>query len=538
MKHSIFILFVLFKTLSLIAQPSYVPKFKQADPLFMHNITSNYNKKNNSLGLDRYNAIKPSSDIYSIKDSGFYFVNLRYDDKSILGGYGLCKLNLNNFNLDFCYEDIYDSLSSKYYNVRSTLHVNNDNINIFGVRGINVENFASPLDFGFHRIHNIYNGQIIKEYIDTTNKIKIRHPNANFTGLSSSNSFIYICPLTYKYGKIRFEIELWQFDTLMNQKLIKLIKHDSIQPLLFNSYQRTQSHLLSDSTYMVWLEQVPTDFSKYKYYNWLYFINFADTSNVKVKLVDATDKIKFNPFNQTIRFYPKNGEITIMDVWQDSLGKIYSYQLTMDEHGNEKSYIEKIKIDEDLQYGGVYPLRITDTMSYYLVANSIKSQKYFSYDIVKVDPFGIGTYVASLYTKNDNDDMVYYAYQMHMTDDDVIILNGIYGRELYLVETNTWLVGFKLQDLIKGSQPNSNDEVIKEDPNLAVYPNPSNGKYKIEAESAIKSVTVLSINGSQIEFQKNINQGEIDISHLPNGYYLIIIYEANGTITRKSVVKQ
>lgn len=95
----------------------------------------------------------------------------------------------------------------------------------------------------------------------------------------------------------------------------------------------------------------------------------------------------------------------------------------------------------------------------------------------------------------------------------------------------------KAADLNKGSQPNSNDEVIKEDPNLVVYPS-SNGKYKIEAESAIKSVTVLSINGSQIEFQKNINQGEIDISHLPNGYYLIIIYEANGTITRKSVVKQ
>ena len=41
-----------------------------------------------------------------------------------------------------------------------------------------------------------------------------------------------------------------------------------------------------------------------------------------------------------------------MDVWQDSLGKIYSYQLVMDEHGNEKSYIEKIKIDGDIPYGG------------------------------------------------------------------------------------------------------------------------------------------------------------------------------------------
>ena len=68
-----------------------------------------------------------------------------------------------------------------------------------------------------------------------------------------------------------------------------------------------------------------------------------------------------------------------------------------------------------------------------------------------MDPSGKGTYVASLFTENDKDDMVYFAYQMHMTDDDVIILNGVYGRELYLTESNTWLVGFKLQDLIKGS---------------------------------------------------------------------------------------
>jgi hypothetical protein len=60
---------------------------------------------------------------------------------------------------------------------------------------------------------------------------------------------------------------------------------------------------------------------------------------------------------------------------------------------------------------------------------------------------------------------------------------------------------------------------------------------KIEAESAIKAVTILSINGKQIEFQKKLNQGEIDISHLPNGYYIVIIHEENGTITRRSIIK-
>ena len=47
--------------------------------------------------------------------------------------------------------------------------------------------------------------------------------------------------------------------------------------------------------------------------------------------------------------------------------------------------------------------------------------------------------------------MVYFAYQMHMTDDDVIILNGVYGRELYLTESNTYLVGLK-KIWLKGSQ--------------------------------------------------------------------------------------
>ena len=503
----------------------------------MYNISSNYNKKVNAKGIDSYTAIKPYFNQLKVQDSNLYLINYRYDDISIFGGYGLCKLNLNKYNLEYCYEDSYDSLSREYYNYKFSFNVNKENIDIYGVRGTNIENVSSPLNYGFYRQHDKNDGHIIKEYTDRNNLIKVRNNNfINFTNLANPNSYLYICLNKYQYGKIRFEIELWQFDTLMNQRLIKTIKHDSIQPLLFNSYQRTLSYLISDSTYMVWLEQIPTDFNKYKNYQWLYFINFADTSNIKVIKIDATDKIKLR-FANTIRFYPNNGEITIMDVWQDSLGKIYSYQLVMDEHGNEKSYIEKIKIDGDIPYGGVYPLRLTDTISYYLVANSIKSDKYFSYDIVKVDPSGKGTYVASLFTENDKDDMVYFAYQMHMTDDDVIILNGVYGRELYLTESNTWLVGFKLQDLIKGSQTSSSEIVVEEDKTLIVYPNPSSGIFKIQSESEIKAVTVIAPNG--VEIIKNIQKSEeLNISHLPNGIYLLVLYNTNGKVTRKMVVKQ
>lgn len=154
-----------------------------------------------------------------------------------------------------------------------------------------------------------------------------------------------------------------------------------------------------------------------------------------------------------------------------------------------------------------------------------------------MDPSGKGTYVASLFTENDKDDMVYFAYQMHMTDDDVIILNGVYGRELYLTESNTWLVGFKLQDLIKGSQTSSSEIVVEEDKTLIVYPNPSSGIFKIQSESEIKAVTVIAPNG--VEIIKNIQKSEeLNISHLPNGIYLLVLYNTNGKVTRKMVVKQ
>jgi hypothetical protein len=69
---------------------------------------------------------------------------------------------------------------------------------------------------------------------------------------------------------------------------------------------------------------------------------------------------------------------------------------------------------------------------------------------------------------------------------------------------------------------------------LTVYPNPTNGKFKIEAEG---QVTFYNILGEAILIEKLTGKNEFDFSSLPTGVYLYKILNGNKAMTGRVVVE-
>ena len=76
---------------------------------------------------------------------------------------------------------------------------------------------------------------------------------------------------------------------------------------------------------------------------------------------------------------------------------------------------------------------------------------------------------------------------------------------------------------------------------LKVYPNPSNGKFKIESyNNFINSIEIINIVGQKV-FSKNYlkkSKSEIDISNQNNGIYFLSVTTNDKTFTTKIILQK
>ena len=75
-----------------------------------------------------------------------------------------------------------------------------------------------------------------------------------------------------------------------------------------------------------------------------------------------------------------------------------------------------------------------------------------------------------------------------------------------------------------------NDIRISDDININLYPNPNNGKFRIETEETIRSIELCNIYGQVVydQFIQNRNNNEINISGLAAGAYILKANTPNG----------
>jgi hypothetical protein len=74
---------------------------------------------------------------------------------------------------------------------------------------------------------------------------------------------------------------------------------------------------------------------------------------------------------------------------------------------------------------------------------------------------------------------------------------------------------------------------------INIYPNPTNGQLNIDLGESVDYLFVANMGGQVLDVRKDLNSGVqiLDISHLPDGVYLIQIVKNKQVINRR-IVKQ
>jgi hypothetical protein len=73
--------------------------------------------------------------------------------------------------------------------------------------------------------------------------------------------------------------------------------------------------------------------------------------------------------------------------------------------------------------------------------------------------------------------------------------------------------------------------------NFSLYPNPTNGPIYLHSKENITHIILFDMIGQQ-RFLKTINDGNIDMSHLSSGMYLLWIEFSNGKTKTIKVKKE
>lgn len=108
---------------------------------------------------------------------------------------------------------------------------------------------------------------------------------------------------------------------------------------------------------------------------------------------------------------------------------------------------------------------------------------------------------------------------------DSLLLNTYYYIENVCVATDPALCG-----LVNAMEVNPQYHVLR------LFPNPANTVLNIDTPSDVNSIAIVDINGRVLFKRKDTGQNQIDISHLPDGMYFIVV-KTNREWIRKKFIK-
>lgn len=107
----------------------------------------------------------------------------------------------------------------------------------------------------------------------------------------------------------------------------------------------------------------------------------------------------------------------------------------------------------------------------------------------------------------------------------------------YFVRSEGPCVANGICDSITINVPNSINNLY--DVNLSIYPNPNTGVFTVRATVNNYQVSIFSISGRVIKTYKAVDPTtKLDLSHTPNGVYIVKIIYPDGSTTHHKILKQ
>lgn len=520
------------------------PKFKESDPLWM-NIVINKNFKydpsssQDSLGSHSFIQMKEVGDyIYSL------FWTSDPEPPRPPNGYILNKTN------KITGEVIWTDVNTVFNGSPGSLYAqhifvrDDNNVEIIADRKINfINEHTRYYPFSYRRVYDHNTGNVLGTYYDKNNKAT----------LGANNTFKYA-----RYHKILddsiylahfngiLQIKDTFFQTfrvgLLNGKMDEAkdtiaILYDSDVPLGFDFHQTNDNYswTLNDST-IVWLStHLAHDLSVNTNKARLFLIDIKDINNIFIRKKIILDDILF--LQKTPRTYTnliiKGEEIFIENgnyIFNDNSVK-YNI-LHIDKEGEVIRFYRDVKRN-GLPYNYTIPIKITDSLTYFIGSNPIVTQHD---DIFTLDKSGKYNLVTTISTKNDQPEENFRIAENSclLTENDIFIYGGSYN-EVNPTKFTVLMYGFELNSLITGFHTSIDDIVVQNVTNEKIYPNPTTGIVKIKNLNSSAHVDIININGQIVKSITTINN-EVDISDLFPGIYIFDI-RSNQFRERYKVIK-
>jgi len=88
-------------------------------------------------------------------------------------------------------------------------------------------------------------------------------------------------------------------------------------------------------------------------------------------------------------------------------------------------------------------------------------------------------------------------------------------------------------------------DITKEQLNLVIFPNPSNGRFRLRCENCLSGnykVQIINELGqiqleNEVYIVESIHEEEFELSYLPKGNYFVKVFDRRSTRTEKVLLK-
>lgn len=113
---------------------------------------------------------------------------------------------------------------------------------------------------------------------------------------------------------------------------------------------------------------------------------------------------------------------------------------------------------------------------------------------------------------------------------------AVNAGETYYIVISSWpspqTVAYTL-NIVDGALGTNDIQVPK---GLKIFPNPVTNLLNVDTNAAIRNVSIISVNGQRLDLRL-INDKQINVENLPNGFYILELTSTEGVKMHKNFIK-